>query len=311
MGESDRYLEYKHLRKKGFTLGNDKNAVMALFVINTVFFLLLFTIEVIFSFYEASATSFNQSVLEWFTLPSNFSSFCERPWSLVTFMFSEGSSGLWKIISNMLWLFSFGSILQKLTDNDKIIPIYIYGGWLGAFFFLVSNTFLPNTESIFLNGANPSLLAIASAATTLSPNYRLFSHIRKGIPLWIFFAIFILVDFVGIGTHSVAVIFAHVGGLFAGCIYVFLLKMGIDISRWMIAVYHKINTLFSPNKSTKSNIKEKIFYTSGNRTPFDKKTRVTQERIDALLDKINLKGYDFLTDEEKDFLKNAAEEDTL
>jgi hypothetical protein len=226
-------------------------------------------------------------------------------------MFSEGSNGLWKIISNMLWLFSFGSILQKLTDNDKIIPIYIYGGWLGAFFFLISSKLITNTESIFLNGANPSLLALATAATTLSPNYRLLTHIRKGIPLWIFFMVFIMIDFLGIGFHSVAIISAHVGGVIAGFIFILLLNKGIDISWWMNSVYHKINTLFSPTTSTNSTIKEKIFYTSGNRTPFDKKTRITQERVDAILDKINLKGYDFLTDEEKDFLKNAAEEDTL
>jgi len=36
---------------------------------------------------------------------------------------------------------------------------------------------------------------------------------------------------------------------------------------------------------------------------------VTQQRIDEILDKINQKGYHFLTDEEKELLKRASEED--
>jgi hypothetical protein len=38
---------------------------------------------------------------------------------------------------------------------------------------------------------------------------------------------------------------------------------------------------------------------------------VTQQRIDEILDKINQQGYRFLTDEEKDILKRAADEEDL
>jgi hypothetical protein len=56
-------------------------------------------------------------------------------------------------------------------------------------------------------------------------------------------------------------------------------------------------------------VKEKIFYNTGGRQPFSKSSNVTQQRIDDILDKINQKGYQFLTDEEKAILKRASEED--
>ncbi|MBS1497488.1 MAG: rhomboid family intramembrane serine protease, partial [Bacteroidetes bacterium] len=45
--------------------------------------------------------------------------------------------------------------------------------------------------------------------------------------------------------------------------------------------------------------------------PFTKSTNITQQRIDEILDKINQKGYHFLTDEEKQVLKKASEDDNL
>ena len=53
MGESDRYPEYK-LPKKRFTLGNDGNALVALFTLNVIFFLLLITIKVVYFFFQAN-----------------------------------------------------------------------------------------------------------------------------------------------------------------------------------------------------------------------------------------------------------------
>ena len=52
-----------------------------------------------------------------------------------------------------------------------------------------------------------------------------------------------------------------------------------------------------------------MFYNTGNRSPYSKQSIITQQRVDEILDKINNKGYQFLTDEEKQILKKAAEED--
>jgi hypothetical protein len=45
--------------------------------------------------------------------------------------------------------------------------------------------------------------------------------------------------------------------------------------------------------------------------PYKKIPNITQKRIDEILDKINQQGYRFLTSEEKEILKRAAEEEDL
>ena len=74
--------------------------------------------------------------------------------------------------------------------------------------------------------------------------------------------------------------------------------------------YRYVITLFEP-KSTTPHPKDNVFYNPGNRKPFTKTPNDTQAKVDEILDKINQKGYHFLTDEEKEFLKKASEEDNL
>ncbi|MEO5967274.1 MAG: DUF6576 domain-containing protein [Ferruginibacter sp.] len=67
-------------------------------------------------------------------------------------------------------------------------------------------------------------------------------------------------------------------------------------------------TVFNPKKPKKDNLKNTMFYNSGNREPFTKTPVISQQRVDEILDKINLQGAHFLTQEEKDYLKKASEE---
>jgi hypothetical protein len=51
-----------------------------------------------------------------------------------------------------------------------------------------------------------------------------------------------------------------------------------------------------------------LFYKSNTR-PFTKTPNLTQQRIDEILDKIGQKGYHALSEEEKELLKRAGEEE--
>src|SRR6188768_400138 len=136
MGESERYPEFKRSRNR-ISLGSDGNALVALFSINVIFFLLLKTIQVVYFFFQNGEGTFNAQVVQYFELPSNLTTLSERPWTVLTYMFSH--TGVIHILTNMLWLWSFGFILQEITGNKKLIPIYIYGGLAGAFVFIVAN----------------------------------------------------------------------------------------------------------------------------------------------------------------------------
>ena len=315
MGESDRYQEYKNPKNR-FGLGDDNNALVGLFAINVVGFLIMMLIEVGFYYSQRTTGEYQNEVVRWISLPGNFPALIERPWTLFTYFFTDIGSEIIRLISNMIWLWAFGFLLQKMAGNDKLIPVYIYGGLVGGLFFIITYYIFPpladqkNTAGLL--GANTGVLAVAMATTTLSPNYRFFTQIRNGIPIWVLMAVYLLIDFAGISSDGAAHSIAHIAGAFAGFLFVVLLRKGKDGSIWMNSFYYWITNLFNPNKKrSKEKIREKIFYETGGRKPFHKTAHVTQQRVDEILDKITNKGYQFLTDEEKQILKKASENEDL
>ena len=310
MGESDRYPEYK-LPKKRFTLGNDGNALVALFTLNVIFFLLLITIKVVYFFFQANESAFISQILPYFEMPAQLTKLSERPWTLLSYMFTH--IGVMQVLSNMLWLWAFGYILQELTGNKKIIPIYIYGGLAGALAFSLANYLIPPLRPFIGNaslmGGNAATMAVAVATTFRAPQHRFFRNLNGGIPIWVLTLVYVLIDIAGVASLSAAYSLSHLFGGLAGFIFIYLLRYNIDGSLWMNNFYDWFINLYNPNKPTpKNRIKETVFYNASGRKPFNKTSNITQQRVDEVLDKINQEGFQFLTAEEKDILKRAAED---
>jgi membrane associated rhomboid family serine protease len=266
----------------------------------------------VYNFSGSSNAIFAAKALPFFQLPAGLIRLSEKPWTLLTFMFSDVS--VFNLISNMLWLWAFGYILQGIAGNRKLIPIFIYGGITGAVFFITAYLIFPFLKPMqagsFLLGANASVTAVAVAATVLTPNYRFFRNIGNGIPIWVLTALYLLIALAGVAGFTAGKSAAILGGALAGYLFVLLLRKGKDGSVWMNNFYDWITNLFNPDKKQASMPdKEKVFYNTGNRKPYTKSTNITQQRVDEILDKISQKGYHFLTDEEKKILKKAAEED--
>jgi membrane associated rhomboid family serine protease len=85
------------------------------------------------------------------------------------------------------------------------------------------------------------------------------------------------------------------------------------IPLWVLTVVYLIIDLASdPDKqSWKKTARTDLHYKTRGTQPYRKIPNITQKRIDEILDKINQQGYRFLTDEEKDILKRAAEDEEL
>lgn len=314
MGESDRYQEYKQQQpsRTRILLGQANNALVWLVGINVMAFIIILFVRVIYNFSYSANTQFDATTLPFFNLPGSFSALLNKPWTLLTYMFSD--TALLRLLSNMLWLWGFGYILQDITGNRKLIPIYIYGGLTGGLFFILSHSLFPFLQTLqaqaSLLGASAAVTAVAVAATTLAPNYRFFRNLGNGIPIWVLTAIYLLVAFAGVVSLSAAYSIATLGGALAGFLFVLLLRRGIDGSNWMNNLYNWITNLANPNKKGgTASVKQQTFYKTGDRSPYTKTVNVTQQRVDEILDKIHQKGYQFLSEEEKNILKKASEED--
>jgi membrane associated rhomboid family serine protease len=296
-------------KKNRILLGQDNNALTWLIIINAVVFVSLLFIKVAYQMSNGGdLLSFQTQIADWFALPAGAHNFLSRPWTIVSYMFSHDS--IWYFISTLLWLWCFGYILQDLAGNNKLFPVYFYGGVIGAIAFLISASLIPvlhqQAQPVSMMGAGTSIVAIAVATTVLAPNYRIFPMINGGIPLWMLTLVFIAVDFGTIGITNSAVAIAHIAGGFTGFLFVNQLKRGTDWGAWMVYFSNWLNNLFNPGKK---NPEENQTFYKATRKPYEKTHHVTQQKLDEILDKINQQGYHFLTDEEKEFLKKASQED--
>ncbi len=296
------------------TLGQDGNALVNLIIINAILFALLGFIYVIYLVSNLDIAAYPKNILNWFLLPADINKLATRPWTVLTHMFTH--QNLIHFVANMLWLWCFGYILQDIAGNRKLVPIYIYGGLAGAVFYILSYYIFPSLQSslpsaMFL-GANASVMAVAVSTTTVSPDYRIFPMINGGIPLWILTLVYVIIDFASIRAGDPAIYVAHVAGAGLGFMFIYQLRKGSDWSEWMNNFFDWLENLFNPDKKVKSKpVKPEYFYKVKESQPFKKTPNVTQKRVDDILDKINQKGIHFLTEEEKDILKRAANGDDL
>lgn len=301
-------------RRSKLTVGQSGNALITLIAIQLIVFVGLTFIKVIyyFTYGKTGNLEYENDILNWIILPANLNTFITRPWTLLTHMFVHDR--VWHIIANMLWLWGFGYIFQDLAGNRKLIPLFIYGALAGALAYMLAFNVIPALRENIDNpalGASAGVMAIAIATTVMAPGYRIFPFINGGIPLWVLTMIFVIIDLATIPYSNPGGHIGHLAGAGMGFLFMTLMLRGYDMGAWMNNVFDWFNDLFNPDKPKKGKkIKTQLFYKSSSK-PYKKTSNITQQKIDDLLDKINQKGYNSLTEDEKEILRRASKEDLL
>ncbi|GAB3424350.1 rhomboid family intramembrane serine protease [Niabella aquatica] len=254
---------------------------------------------------------FNKNVLSWFALPGDLEMALTRPWTVLSYAFVH--TNIWQLFASLIWLWCFGYILIDLTGFKKIVPVFLYGTVIGAAAFLAARSLMPLAgagDSQYFLGGGAAVLAVCAAATTISPNYKILPMLSGGFSLWILSIVYLAIDMATLPAHNPALYISHLAGALTGFLFIFLLRKGMDGSEWMNNLYDWFTNLFNPSKpyQTGSQIKSTLFYNAA-KNPFSKTAKLTQQRLDEILDKINQQGYDQLSADEKEFLKRASNED--
>lgn len=308
MLQEDRY-------RKKMELGQEGNSLIVLVGILAIIFCVFQFTSLVYRLTDRNIDAYYNNILNWLRLPADFDKMMTRPWTLVTHFFVHDR--VLHLLGNLLWIGAFGYILQDLAGNSKLIPIFIYGGLVGGLFFVLANNIFPKLAAVSevaapFEGASAGVMAVAIATTALAPDYRIFPMLNGGIPLWVLSVIFIIVDMAMISGTNSSNFLAHVSGAATGMLFVFRLRRGKDWSVPMNKFFNWVSNLFNPEKGNwKKTAKYELHYKSNNAEPYKKIPNITQKRIDEILDKINQQGYRFLTDEERDILKRASEDDDL
>lgn len=294
--------------------GSKINPLVILLAIAMIFFVVL-------SFFRALTyvrmppgtdvvSLFNQNILSWLALSNSSTALATRPWTILTHSFVH--TNIWHLFASLIWLWCFGQVLIDLTGLKKIVPVFIYGTLVGGIVYLIASGIIGTAENgtQYFIGGGAAVLAVCAAATTISPHYKVLPMLGGGISLWILSVIYLVIDMSTLPTDVPALYIAHLGGAFSGWLFIALLRKGVDGSDWMNNLYDWMANLFKPEnpEHRKTQMKSMLFYNS-NSDPFAKTPKVTQQRLDAILDKINQQGFEQLSTEEKEFLSRASKED--
>lgn len=258
--------------------------VEKLIFINVACFILTYFLGGIGNLFNSNQNFFYQ----WFSLPANVFQFLEKPWTIISYGFMH--AGFPHLIFNLITLYYIGNIFLDYFIPKKLLTFYLMGTIVGGIIYLLSYSYFPalKLQNPPLVGASSGISAILIALVTYMPNYEIKFRFIGFVKLSIIGLIFIIWDLINLGGVNTGGHLAHLGGAAYG----------------FFAIYYKnsfkIQNPFKSKPKKKSPLKTTYKAKVKSKSPIY--TKDTQQKIDAILDKISKSGYDSLSKEEKDFL---------
>jgi membrane associated rhomboid family serine protease len=299
-----------------FSLGDNRNMVVRLILINLIVFAALLFVKVVYLLTGQAKELFSSQVIPWAVLSASPATLITRPWTIITYMFVHVN--FWNLLGSVIWLWWFGELLQGLSGYRHVFPVYFYGGLGGALFFVLIYALVPGlhaSQAIATTmdiGAAASVMAIIICVTVIAPNYRVFPMLGGGIPIYVITIVYVALSLLGQGGGiPYGYYAAQVGGAIVGVLYGMRLKNGYDPGEGLNRVLFRISHLFDPADDTLKIVRigeKKHKRVRRMDPPFKRIGPVAESKVDDILDKINLFGYDSLTAEEKEILLRASEQ---
>lgn len=282
--------------------GYENNAVLRLIFFVAGAYVLLGITWAIMAIVSENTNNFNIYITPHIALPSH--NFSDHWWTVLTYGFLHFPNSFMEMLSNMLWLYFFGSVLQMLMGKQHIVPIFLYSVLMGGVFYLLMQL-LPGELGKcppYIMGPRAGLVGICAAAFTLSPKYRFWFTDTFSIPIAIVAGVFGILMILGSGYY-ISVVAMMAGGGITGWGYIRLVQAGYRPGEWMSDIKRKLENTVTPKELRRSS--------SNSRQQDPILTNIYRKRekektVDDILDKINQKGYKSLTAEEREILNRAG-----
>ncbi|HEX6225111.1 MAG TPA: rhomboid family intramembrane serine protease [Chryseolinea sp.] len=281
------------------------NAHVQLIIINVVVFLALAVVLVFsraFGVPDIFGTIHNQ-----LAIPAPIGEFIQKPWTLITYAFIHDLSGVFHILFNMLVFYWFGKLFVEYLGSDKLVALYLLGALAGGLLYLlVYNTVPFYVERIGtfngMVGASAAVYAVVVATATLIPDYTFFLLFLGPVRIKYIAGFYIVVSFLGSVGENAGGNVAHLGGALMGFVYLKQLQAGVNWGSWVTATLDWFKGLLTAKPKVKVTYRKQYSDTQRPKA----KSSISQDEIDAILDKISDGGYESLTKEEKEKLFNAS-----
>ena len=271
-----------------------------LLYINVGIFLLIRLTVVLCTLFQVGGVNF----IEYLQMPSSFNLLMYRPWTVLTYMFLHVD--FWHILFNMLWLYWFGRIFLHFFNERQFGGLYITGGIVGAFFFLLAYNIFPYFRNMtgysFLIGASASVMAIVFAVSFYRKDYEIQLLLIGRIKL-IYLALFaLIIDLLSVVSDNAGGHIAHIGGALFGVLFATQLQRGKDLT---VSVNRLIDSMV--NLKRRRRVRMKVTYRrTETDAEYNARKRAEADTLDEILDKLKQSGYQSLSADEKKKLFDAS-----
>jgi len=266
----------------------------------------LYILQIFLSSYTIDDIPLEHYVIKYFALIPLGYGF--KIWQLVTYMFLHAD--FTHVFFNMFALWMFGVELEQVLGSRKFTFFYFACGIGGGLaHLLLGPSFTHPAPTI---GASGAVYGVLLAFGVLFPDRLIFLYFLIPIKAKYFVAMYILLEIFAVGSNDLVAHLAHLGGAFTG--YIFLLYETRRFPFQRRFGHHRKPRRFSRYEDYDDEIEEANVYeinsynTIDDRFVDDRGEVITQEMIDAILDKISKGGYQSLTPEEKRILFEASKQ---
>ena len=257
--------------------------VQKLIYINVGIFVVTLLISVFSGLYRSEANFFTT----WFSLDSELDVWFTKPWSILTYGFLHG--GFLHLLFNMIALHYIGNLFIDYFTQKQLLTFYLLGTFFGGLLYMLSYNYFPLFEgsNSILVGSSAGVSAIFMGIAAYIPNFEFKLPLVGFVKLWVFAAIWVAFDVLGLVGANAGGHFAHLGGSLFGFLYV------SNASNKELNLFDGFFNLFKSKKKPLRTVYK---------APKKSEKSDNQKKIDSILDKISKSGYDSLTKAEKEFL---------
>ncbi len=219
------------------------------------------------------------TVYRWFGLAPAYAFGRLNVWQLVSYMFVHDLGGIWHFFFNLLMLYFFAGEMERLYGSRRFLALYFGAGLFAGLVFCLSgaltNPYVP------LIGASGAIYAVLVVYAIHFPRRTVLLFFVLPIEMWLLVALLIGLDTMSYlsGMGGGVANLAHLAGALFGYLFV---RHRTLFEHWMRAARARGHARAQARR------------------------RSDEQRLDALLDKINREGLHTLSAEERRFLKEAS-----
>jgi membrane associated rhomboid family serine protease len=216
-------------------------------------------------------------------------------WRLLSCAFCHDRLGVWHILFNMLFLYWFGTRLERMYGSREFLLFYLAAALCSSLAYVALAYYTGNFVPAI--GASGAVMGVMMLYVIYYPYETFLLFWCIPVPLWILLSLYVIYDLhpvllalAGDKIFSQVAHAGHLGGLTFGFLY---WKFGLRLE----SVFGKRWKLTRPRKAVR--FREPVVLSFPRPDDFS-------ERVDEVLKKISEQGKESLTDEERDILIQAS-----